>query len=48
MKADSGKAKKELVRPSPFETQELANRLPSSILTLTGKRKWFLSLGCGF
>jgi four helix bundle protein len=45
---DSGKAKKELVRSLLDETEELANIPASSILTLKGKRKWFLSLSCGF
>ena len=36
---DSGKAKKELVKPLLAEAEELANILASSILTLKGKKK---------
>jgi four helix bundle protein len=36
---DSGKAKRELVKPLLAETQELANILASSLLTLKGKKK---------
>lgn len=45
---DSGKVRKELVNSLLTEAEELANILASSILTLKGKRKSFLSLSCIF